>query len=222
VCPVRPGASAWSRRPLLLRRPRRPRRAWCAPWTLHPPAAALPIVVLHFSLANGAFQPFNYGGLPWSSPNTPYTAGLGMADGSCSNPPQPAGRSGGRALFFDPSFTQAGTVTSATYGVDIGSSGGPRFDLLSIFVKPLAARDLTNVQFKALRNGSPVGTTVTLPNLLSSLGFQKVQFTPDFQDIDRVEITYTASGSTFEKPCQWSRFKLPVVLFCQPECGKQP
>ncbi len=98
------------------------------------------------------------------------------------------------------------------YTLLLGSSGGPRFDLQSLYVRPFEGFTIS-VQFKATRNGSPVGTTVTLPSLVGSQGFQKVQFT-DFQDIDRVEITYT--GGTFEKP--W--YQSCVVPFCQ--CGKQP
>ncbi len=86
----------------------------------------------------------------------------------------------------------------------IGASGGSRFDLQSLFVSPgpISNSTFTSLQFKATRNGSPVGTNVELFNVgqFIASGSQKVQFT-DFQDIDRVEVIY--SGGTFH--CQWQK-----------------
>ncbi len=81
----------------------------------------------------------------------------------------------------------SGPPTDSTRALLIGSSGGARFDLQSLYVSADVASNgqafaIASLQFKATRNGSPVGTSVERPNVVGSNGFQKVEFA-DFQDI---------------------------------------
>jgi hypothetical protein len=89
----------------------------------------------------------------------------------------------------------------------IGSSGGARFDLQSLYVSADVASNgqaqaftIATLQFKATRNGSPVGTSVERPNVVGSNGFQKVEFA-DFQDIDQVEVIYSGGYVSEEALC---------------------
>jgi hypothetical protein len=149
-------------------------------------------------------SPATYGGLLWTTSTASTMSSYLIFRQGCVSPPQPTGRSGGRGLGFDVSSPGSGLILP----LRLGSSGGApgRFDLQSLYVSPYAGITWASVVFKAMRNGSPVGTDVVLSNVVGTgndnSSFRKVDFTADFQDIDGVDVMFTVEP-TNSPTCAW-------------------